>query len=105
MHSPTPFCSYACPVHVYIRFAFFTSDQLHGGILGTDPRDFPPFVNRVAVQIVSNVHRTVIADVTHASYGIAIAAQVSRLNKSEKILEISKDNRNKKLSGKRKHIL
>jgi len=51
------------------------------------------------------VHRTVIADVTHASYGIAIAAQVSRLNKSEKILEISKDNRNKKLSGKRKHIL
>jgi len=41
------------------------------------------------------VHRTVIADVTHASYGIAIAAQVLRLNKS--VLEILKDNHNKKI--------
>lgn len=34
-------------VRMHIRFAFFTSDQLHGGILSTDPRDFPRFVKRV----------------------------------------------------------
>lgn len=44
-----------------------------------------------AAQIVSNVHRTIITDVTHVSHGVAVAVQASRLNKS--VLVILEDDR------------
>lgn len=55
-------------------------------------------LSSTATQIVSNVHRTVITDVTHAFHGIAFAAQASRLNKS--VFEISEDDRDEKLNDK-----
>jgi len=95
-HSSTPFCSYASgscvhPGLLSLPWINFTSSRYWSVGLSS-------FRQPSAAQIVSNVHRTVIADVTHASHGVVVAAQALRLNKS--VLERS-DNSDKKLRDRK----